>query len=103
MRRERTTAALLGVLLAAVTAQAKADDAPVDGAKLFATSCGWCHSDGGRVAGKGPKLAGSKRDEDFIRTRIKQGKQGAMPGFAHQFDDAQISQIIVYIRSLKDE
>ena len=28
----------------------------LDVEKLFAGTCGWCHSAGGRVAGKGPKL-----------------------------------------------
>ena len=29
------------------------DSAPFDVEQLFATTCGWCHSDGGRAAGKG--------------------------------------------------
>jgi mono/diheme cytochrome c family protein len=69
--------------------------------QLFATTCGWCHSDGGRAAGKGPQLMDSKRDDDFIRNRIKNGKQGAMPAFGATFDDAQIDEIIKYIRALK--
>jgi len=82
--------------------RAAADPAP-DGGRLFATSCGWCHSQGGQVAGKGPKLAGTKRSDEFIVNRIKTGKQGAMPGFAKTFNDTQIAQIVHYIRSLKDE
>src|SRR5690349_18984316 len=42
-----------------------------DGEKLFATSCGWCHSSGGRAAGKGPKLAGTDKSDEFIVNRIK--------------------------------
>jgi mono/diheme cytochrome c family protein len=68
---------------------------------LFATTCGWCHSDGGRAAGKGPQLMDTKRDDDFIRNRIKNGKQGAMPAFDAMFSDAQIDEIIKYIRALK--
>ncbi|AND94448.1 mono/diheme cytochrome c family protein [Bradyrhizobium japonicum] len=41
------------------------------------------------------------RDDDFIRDRIKNGKQGAMPAFDSTFSDAQIDQIIKYIRELK--
>jgi mono/diheme cytochrome c family protein len=73
----------------------------IDVPQLFATTCGWCHSDGGRAAGKGPQLMDTKRDDDFIRTRIKNGKQGAMPAFSATFDDAQIDEIIKYIRALK--
>ena len=77
------------------------DNAPFDVEQLFATTCGYCHSDGGRVVGKGPQLMDTKRDDDFIRNRIKNGKEGAMPAFGSVFNDAQIDQIIEYIRDLK--
>ncbi len=69
--------------------------------QLFASTCGWCHSDGGRAVGKGPQLMDSPRDDDYIRNRIKTGKEGAMPAFGAAFSDAQIDEIIKYIRSLK--
>ena len=73
------------------------------GAKLFADAgCGWCHEEGGKVAGKGPKLEGTARDDHFIKYRITHGKEGAMPSFGHQFNDQQIAELIAYIRSLKD-
>ena len=77
------------------------DNGQLDVAQLFATTCGLCHSDGGRAAGKGPQLMNSQRDDDFIRNRIKNGKQGAMPAFGTTFNDAQIDKIIEYIRALK--
>jgi mono/diheme cytochrome c family protein len=77
------------------------DNAPFDVDQLFATTCGFCHSDGGRAAGKGPQLMDTKRDDDFIRYRIKNGKPGAMPAFGAAFTDAQIDQIVKYIRELK--
>jgi len=77
------------------------DNGQVDGRQLFATTCGWCHSDGGRAAGKGPQLMDNKHDDDFLRNRIKIGKQAAMPAFATTFTDAQIDEIIKYIRELK--
>ena len=43
----------------------------------------------------------SPRDDTFIRNRIKMGKEGAMPAFGAAFTDAQIDDIIKYIRSLK--
>jgi mono/diheme cytochrome c family protein len=70
--------------------------------ELFATTCGFCHHNGGREAGKGPKLAGTTRSDDFIIHRIKEGKEGAMPGFDGALSNAQIKAIVRYIRNLKD-
>ena len=99
-------------ILAALAAQpAAADDqapaAPaqhkLDMDQLFATVCGFCHADSGRAAGKGPQLMNTARSDDFIRNRIKNGKEGAMPAFGKTFSDADIDQIIAYIRALKPE
>jgi len=43
----------------------------------------------------------SARDDDFLRNRIKTGKNGAMPAFGGSFSDAQIDDIVKYIRALK--
>jgi mono/diheme cytochrome c family protein len=75
----------------------------LDVPQLFATTCGWCHSDGGRAPGKGPQLMNTQRSDDFIRTRIRLGKEGAMPAFGSAFSDADIDAIIGYIRGLKPE
>ena len=98
--------ALLVASACAVPAQSQSAtpssaNAPLDVEQLFATTCGWCHSDGGRAAGKGPQLMNSPRDDDFIRNRIKNGKVGSMPAFGSAFSDAQIDQMIKYIRELK--
>jgi mono/diheme cytochrome c family protein len=77
------------------------ENGKMDVDQLFATTCGWCHSDGGRAAGKGPQLMDTKRDDEFIRERIKNGKPGSMPAFGSTFSDEQIDQIIKYIRELK--
>jgi mono/diheme cytochrome c family protein len=69
--------------------------------QLFAGTCGFCHSDGGRAAGKGPQLMNSPRDDDYLHSRIKSGKSGAMPAFGGAFTDAQIDLIVKYIRALK--
>ena len=82
-------------------ASAAPDSEQIDVGQLFATTCGWCHSDGGRVAGKGPQLMDTKRDDDFIRNRIKNGKEGAMPAFGAIFSDAQVEEIIKYVRGQK--
>jgi mono/diheme cytochrome c family protein len=74
----------------------------IDGATLFATICGWCHEDGGHTAGKGPKLAGTQRSDEFILNRIRNGKPGAMPAFGGSFSEGQIIAILAYIRALDD-
>jgi mono/diheme cytochrome c family protein len=75
----------------------------LDVEQLFATICGFCHANGGRAAGKGPQLMNTKRSDDFIRNRIKNGKEGAMPAFGKTFSDSDIDQIIAYIRALKPQ
>jgi len=77
------------------------DNGTFDVEQLFAGTCGFCHSNGGRAAGKGPQLMNSPRDDDFLRNRIKHGKNGAMPAFDGAFTDAQIDQMIKFIRALK--
>jgi hypothetical protein len=48
------------LMVSAIPAHAQQPNAPapdkgeLDVPQLFATTCGWCHSDGGRAAGKGP-------------------------------------------------
>ena len=74
---------------------------PLDVPTLFATSCGWCHSAGGREAGKGPKLMGSALTDDELVSRIRNGKTGQMPAFKDAFTDQQMRDIIAYIRGLK--
>lgn len=99
--------AVLGAsLLCVVVAQAQApspapDNGSLDVEQLFAGTCGFCHSDGGRAAGRGPQLMNSPRDDEYLHNRIKTGKQGAMPAFGESFNDAQIDQIVKYIRALK--
>ena len=88
-----------------MTAPAAPSDpnAVFDVQKLFANTCGWCHSGAGRAAGRGPKLMGTTLTDEEIVRRIKLGKPGAMPAFASAFSDDQIAAIVKYIRGLKDD
>jgi mono/diheme cytochrome c family protein len=74
-----------------------------DAKQMFATVCGWCHSRGGREAGKGPKLMDSPLTDTELAYRIKHGKQGQMPAFSSSLNDQQISAMVAYIRTLKPE
>ena len=80
--------------------EASAND--LDGEQVFLNTCGFCHQDGGRAAGRGPKLSKSERSDEFIIDRIKKGKVGAMPAFGSVFSDGQIIAILAYIRGLDD-
>jgi mono/diheme cytochrome c family protein len=88
---------------AKATAAPAASPNDIDGQTLFASVCGFCHQDGGRTEGKGPKLAGTKRSDDFILARIRNGKPGAMPAFGGTFSEGQIIAILAYIRALEDD
>jgi mono/diheme cytochrome c family protein len=115
-------AAGLWMIAAAVLAPAQADEAAkaadaaagqdkaasggqngaaVNGDQLFATTCGFCHANGGRKASKGPKLAGTERSDEFIVNRITNGKPGRMPAFGRTYTPEQIQGILAYIRSLE--
>lgn len=84
-----------------VTAKPSSGNA-ANGEKLFTeVACVSCHPSAGKVAGVGPKLAGTTRDEDYIRNIIRQGKN-PMPGFrAAQITDAQLEDLVAYIKNLK--
>jgi mono/diheme cytochrome c family protein len=75
----------------------------IDVRALFASTCAFCHGDGGRSAGKGPQLMDTQRSDDFLRDRIKNGKEGAMPAFGQIFSDGDVDAIVRYIRELKPE
>jgi len=82
-------------------AASNAAQGPFDVPKLFATTCGWCHLDGGRVTGKGPQLMGTTKTDAEIKSRIRNGKPGQMPAFGPMFNDDQLDAIVAYIRGLK--
>jgi len=81
-------------------AEASPDD--LTGDQMFATTCGFCHQNGGRHEGRGPKLSNSERSDEYIIDRIKKGKGGAMPAYGSVFSDGQIIAILAYIRGLDD-
>jgi mono/diheme cytochrome c family protein len=87
----------------APAATERRSDEALTGAKLFAAGCGWCHQGGGRAVGRGPKLAGIDKSDEYLIGRIKTGKEGAMPSYQGAFTEAQLRAIVIYIRSLKDD
>jgi mono/diheme cytochrome c family protein len=74
-----------------------------DAGTIFATTCGWCHSKGGREAGKGPRLMDTTSNDAEILYRIRHGKQGYMPSFQGSFSEEELNALVRYIRALKPE
>ena len=70
-------------------------------AQIFATTCGWCHHKGGREAGKGPQLMGTKLSDGEIVQRIRKGKPGFMPGYEGAFSEDELNGLVRYIRALR--
>ena len=106
MRSALLGACALGFAFGAPPSPAQTTDqqtASLNIEQLFATSCGWCHQNGGRAEGRGPKLAGSDKSDDYIINQIKKGKPPGMPSFGRSFNDEQLHAILAYIRGLKDQ
>ena len=93
-----------GPAVATPEGQSTTDPKPgLDVEKLFAGTCGWCHSGGGRAAGKGPKLMDATLTDAEIVQRIKVGKTGAMPAFGNTFTEVELQAIVKYIRGLRED
>jgi mono/diheme cytochrome c family protein len=105
----RTTGTLLRLLIGALLAlgpcRAGLAEAqkPLDVKNTFRNICGFCHSDYGRVEGKGPQLMNSARSDEFIINRITHGMPGRMAAFGSVFTESQIRDILKFIRSLKPD
>jgi len=69
----------------------------------FRNICGFCHEDYGRHGGKGPKLMNNENSDEYLFNRIKKGKPGRMAAFGGAFTDAQIRELVVFIRSLRPD
>jgi mono/diheme cytochrome c family protein len=74
---------------------------PFDVKSTFRNICGFCHEDYGRKEGKGPQLMNNPNSDEFLMSRIKNGKPGRMAAFGSVFSDDQIKQIVAFIRELK--
>ena len=107
MRRLLALGLLVAATIVSAPARSGSQSAPADpsasGEQLFATACGFCHQAGGRAAGRGPKLSGTDRPDDYLLNRIRVGKEGAMPAYGRAFTDAQLRALVAYIRGLKDD
>ena len=77
----------------------------VRGASVFATSgCAHCHSIRNEGGHKGPDLSGVGRrlKEDQMRNQIVAGSK-RMPPFGETLQEAEIADLISYLRSCRDK
>jgi cytochrome c6 len=96
-------AGLLGALMvAAPGAQAQAAAPAADGKTLFAKNCAACHQASGKgIPGAFPALAGNafvQGAPDDVATVLLKGR-GGMPDFSGSLDDAEIAQVLSYVRT----
>jgi mono/diheme cytochrome c family protein len=105
MRNRIRTAAMI-VLAASIAAPVYAQSA---GADTYKAKCAMCHGPDGTAAtpmGKMMKIpsfrdpAVVKTPEAQLMTDTKNGK-GKMPGYAGKLTDAQIKEVVSYIRTLE--
>ena len=73
----------------------------LDGKAVFAANCAACHqATGAGIPGAFPALKGNhfvQGDADAVIATVLMGR-GGMPTFAESIDDAQLAQVISYIR-----
>jgi mono/diheme cytochrome c family protein len=72
-----------------------------EGKMLYKQNCKHCHGSSGNQGLFGIKRLSKSNlnDEDAIRI-IKNGKRG-MPSFSNKFDDHQIKELTLFIKSLR--
>jgi mono/diheme cytochrome c family protein len=96
------TLALAATCMAAGQAHAQAAaPQPADGKTLFAKNCAACHQASGKgIPGAFPALAGNgfvQGAPSEVSTVLLKGR-GGMPDFSGSLDDAEIAQVLSYVR-----
>jgi mono/diheme cytochrome c family protein len=97
------TGMTLAALVAATTITAFAQGS---GADTYKAKCLMCHAADGTASGPAgkamnvPSFKASKLTEAEMITETKAGK-GKMPAFAGKLTDAQIKDVVTYVKSLK--
>ncbi len=72
------------------------------GHSLFDRNCAHCHGEDAR-GDEGPDLHNLALADARIAKRIREGVKGEMPSFAKKFKDADVQDLIAYLRTLKDK
>jgi mono/diheme cytochrome c family protein len=81
--------------------QASEQATPVEGGRrLFLANCAHCHAEDGS-GDEGPSLHGLRKSDDRIAKLIREGIKGEMPRFGSKLSDAEVQNLIAFVRSLK--
>jgi mono/diheme cytochrome c family protein len=88
--------------LAAVTVINPAPNSPqaTQGRDLYLFNCAHCHSDDA-TGDEGPSLFDLNKSDARLHKLILDGIKGEMPAFRKKFNDADVLNLIAYLRTLK--
>lgn len=74
--------------------------AALRGHDLFLMNCAHCHGDDARGTEEGPDLTKFNKSEARIASVVKNGIKGEMPRFGQKLTNADVQELIRFIRSL---
>lgn len=97
-----TTAAATTTAASATTSAAVDPQKAEAGHKVFVMQCNGCHVEEGKKAGYGPNLSTSQNalNPDYVRGNVRNGR-GKMVAFdKSEVSDADLENIILYLRSI---
>ncbi len=95
-----------GIMLAAMLAAPLTSAFAQSGADTYKAKCLMCHAADGTASGPAgkslnvPSFKASKQTEAEMIAETKAGK-GKMPAFAGKLTDAQIKDVVAYVRTLQ--
>jgi len=95
-----------GIMLAAMVAAPLTTAFAQSGADTYKAKCLMCHAADGTASGPAgkslnvPSFKASKQTEAEMIAETKAGK-GKMPAFAGKLTDAQIKDVVTYVRTLQ--
>lgn len=76
-------------------------EAEQEGRRLFVQRCAFCHERRGLINVDADRIA--RLGETRVRESIKQGLERQMPGFQYTLDDAQVGQIISFLKTVTSD
>ena len=82
------------------TPASQAEELIAKGHQLYLMNCAHCHAPDA-TGDEGPDLHGVKKSDARIASVIKNGVKGEMPRFGSKLNNADVSALIAFIRSLK--
>jgi mono/diheme cytochrome c family protein len=91
------------LLLQSPTANVSSRQQPADmarGRDLFVMNCAHCHGQDARGTDEGPDLTKFHKSDARIFSAVKNGIKGEMPRFDQKLSDADVGDLVRFIRSL---